>query len=51
MSALYLGTGKLEQYLIEKLDQKMSTNQNMKLKILLDFMRGTRINSKDGKSS
>lgn len=51
MSALYLGTGKLEQYLVEKLDNKLSTNQNIKMNILLDYMRGTRISSKDGSSS
>ena len=26
MSALYLGTGKLEQYLVERLDNKLQTN-------------------------
>lgn len=51
MSALYLGTGKLEQYLVEKLDSKLQTNPSLKVNILLDYMRGTRVNSKDGSSS
>jgi CDP-diacylglycerol--glycerol-3-phosphate 3-phosphatidyltransferase len=51
MSALYLGTGKLEQYLVERLDNKLQTNQTLKMNILLDYMRGTRVNSKDGTSS
>jgi hypothetical protein len=51
MSALYLGTGKLEQYLVEKLDNKLQTNHKLKLNIILDYMRGTQINRKDGLSS
>ena len=50
MSALYLGTGKLEQYLVEKLHRKMESNDDMKLTLLMDYMRGTRLN-RDGKSS
>ena len=50
MSALYLGTGKLEQYLLEWLSNKIETTPNLKFNLLLDFMRGTRIN-KDGSSS
>ena len=51
MSALYLGTGKLEKYLVERLDNKLDTNQSLKMNILLDYMRGTRVNSKDNQSS
>lgn len=51
MSALYMGTGKLEQYLVERLDSKLQTNQELKLTMLMDYMRGTRNNSKDGMSS
>ena len=43
MSALYLGTGKLEQYLIERLDNKLQTNQTIKMNLLMDYMRGTRV--------
>ena len=50
MSALYLGTGKLEQYLLEKIDSQIEMNSEIKVNILLDYMRGTRIN-KDGQSS
>lgn len=51
MSTLYFGTGKLEKYLVEKLANKMETHKNMKLNILLDFMRGNRYNSKTNSSS
>ena len=51
MSALYLGTGKLEQYLVERLDNTLQTNQHIKVNILLDYMRGTRVSHKDGSSS
>lgn len=51
MSALYLGTGKLEQYLVERLDNKLQTNSHIKMNILLDYMRGTRLSYKDGSSS
>ena len=42
MSALYLGTGKLERYLVEKINNKMEMNMDIKVNILLDYMRGTR---------
>lgn len=50
MSALYLGTGKLEKYLIQKLNSKLKTEQSLKVTLLFDYMRGTRI-TKDGSSS
>ena len=50
MSALYLGTGKLEKYLVERLDNKLQTNKTLKMNILMDYMRGTRV-SRDGISS
>ena len=50
MSALYLGTGKLEKYLVNKLDKKMKSDPELKMTVLLDFMRGTRVN-KAGESS
>jgi CDP-diacylglycerol---glycerol-3-phosphate 3-phosphatidyltransferase len=43
MSALYLGTGKLEQYLLERLDNKLQTNKTLKMNLLMDYMRGTRV--------
>lgn len=50
MTALYLGTGKLEQYLVEKLQKKMLQEDQLKLTLLFDYMRGTRI-GRDGNSS
>jgi hypothetical protein len=50
MSALYLGTGKLEKYLLEKLDSQLAGNQDLKMNILMDYMRGTRLN-RDGTST
>eukprot|EP00347_Sterkiella_histriomuscorum_P003103 403365574 len=51
MSALYMGTGNLEKYLVERLDKKLETSPNLKMNILMDYMRGTRIVSKDNSSS
>lgn len=50
MTALYLGTGKLEKYLVEKLQAKLQKNDQLKLTFLQDYMRGTRI-GRDGESS
>jgi len=50
MTALYLGTGKLEKYLIEKLQSKMQKSDELKLTLLFDYMRGTRI-GRDGSST
>ena len=50
MSALYLGTGKLEQYLLAKVDRQIEAKQRMKVNMLFDYMRGMRIN-KDGAST
>jgi len=50
MSALYLGTGKLERYLVDKLNKKMQVTPDLKMTLLFDYMRGTRI-EKTGESS
>ena len=50
MSALYLGTGNLEKYLVEKLSKKLQVNPDLSITLLLDYMRGTRM-SKAGDSS
>ena len=50
MSALYIGTGKLEKYLVNKLQQKISKEPQLKVSVLLDYMRGTRV-SRSGESS
>lgn len=44
MSTLYVGTGKLEQYLVHKLQTRLRENDELKLTLLMDYMRGTRIN-------
>ena len=44
MSALYIGTGKMEQYLVESINKKIEFEDEIKVQILLDYMRGTRIN-------
>ncbi|KOC69434.1 CDP-diacylglycerol--glycerol-3-phosphate 3-phosphatidyltransferase, mitochondrial [Habropoda laboriosa] len=42
-ASLYLGTGKLESNLVNAIDQALSTsNGNVEVNILLDFMRGSR---------
>lgn len=42
-ASLYLGTGKLESNLVEAIDQALNINNgNIEVKILLDFMRGSR---------
>ena len=51
MSALYIGTGKLEKYLVNKLNKKMNNDPELKLTVLLDYMRGTRIHPKTRESS
>ena len=50
MSALYLGTGNLEKYLVEKLTKKHKENPDIRMTLLMDYMRGTRL-SKKGESS
>ena len=50
MSALYLGTGNLEKYLVEKLTKRTQQNPDLRVTFLLDYMRGTRLSSK-GESS
>ena len=42
MSALYLGTGKLELFLLDRISKKLTTASDLDCKILLDYMRGTR---------
>lgn len=43
MSALYLGTGKLEQYLVEKVSKRTKEEEDLRVTVLLDYMRGTRL--------
>ena len=50
MTALYMGTGKLEKYLVEKVQAKIRDNDEIKVTLLMDYMRGTRI-GRDGDST
>ena len=44
MSALYLGTGEREKRLVRAIKDNLTENHSeLKVKILLDFCRGTRI--------
>ena len=42
LSSLYLGTGKLENHLVNIIQENLRTNDQLKVDILLDFTRGTR---------
>lgn len=50
MSALYLGTGKLEKFLLEKLNRQIQNGDDLRVNLIFDYMRGTRFN-KDGEST
>ena len=44
MSALYLGTGEREKGLVRAIGENLAENHSeLKVKILLDFCRGTRV--------
>jgi len=43
MSALYLGTGGKENKLIEAVNENLIRNENLRVKMLLDWCRGTRL--------
>ena len=50
MSALYLGTGQLERYILETIDKKVKEKKEINVNLLFDYMRGTRVNN-DGFNS
>ena len=51
MSALYLGTGKLEKFLLSKIEHQLdSYGDQLRVNLLFDYMRGTRID-RDGEST
>lgn len=50
LSALYLGTGPKEQTLIDEIEKAMKNNENLRVNIILDPNRGTRLDQ-DGNSS
>merc|ERR1712013_75190 len=43
MAALYLGTGKMEKMLMERIGETLKKHQDLRVKILLDWCRGTRL--------
>lgn len=51
MSALYLGTGKKEQVLLETLRQSLDKNSNVQCNLLFDYTRSNRKEGIDGQSS
>jgi CDP-diacylglycerol--glycerol-3-phosphate 3-phosphatidyltransferase len=42
ISSLYLGTGKMEEFLVDQLYKALNSNPNLKLTILLDKSRSSR---------
>ena len=51
MSALYLGTGKLENFLLSKIENQLdSYGDQLRVNLIFDYMRGTRLN-RDGEST
>ncbi|KAL9647417.1 hypothetical protein ABK040_006780 [Willaertia magna] len=50
LSSLYLGIGENELNLIKEIDNSLNENKELKITILLDYLRGTRL-SQDNKSS
>ena len=51
MSALYIGTGNKEKFLIDRLGQKLKNNKDIKVNIVLDYQRSHRIDDKAGSSN
>jgi CDP-diacylglycerol--glycerol-3-phosphate 3-phosphatidyltransferase len=43
ISSLYLGTGKMEEFIVEELLRAMKRKPNIKLTMLLDYNRAMRI--------
>jgi len=50
LSSLYVGTGNLEKFLVSSLDSKIKRSKKIRINMLFDLQRGTRLNS-DGESS
>ena len=43
MAALYLGTGQMEKRLVERIGESLVRQEDLRVKILLDWCRGTRL--------
>ncbi|KAL4456970.1 hypothetical protein ABPG74_014608 [Tetrahymena malaccensis] len=50
MSTLYFGTGNLEKYLVAQIDNSIKRNKKLKVGMLMDYMRGNRVNKKQESS-
>jgi len=51
MSALYLGTDKKEKKLVEAVKESLDNNEKLRVKLLLDWCRGTRVVKNQSSSS
>ena len=51
MAALYLGTGKMEKMLMERIGETLKKQQDLRVKILLDWCRGTRLVDEESSAS
>jgi len=51
LSSLYLGTGPLEQQLVQAISRRMAEQPQIKVDVLLDYLRGTRKVGKNEESS
>lgn len=43
MSALYLGKGQLEKFLVFSLDKRLKASPSLRVSMVFDFFRGSRI--------
>ncbi|WKY10550.1 hypothetical protein Q1695_002707 [Nippostrongylus brasiliensis] len=51
LSSLYLGDGSLERKLVDAIDSNLKQNENLRVTVLLDFLRGTRGESQEKSST
>jgi len=51
LSSLYLGTGPHEEKLVETIRQRMEQQPDLRVNVLLDYLRGTRLVGAEGLSS
>jgi len=51
MAALYLGTGKMEKNLVQRIGESLDREQDLRVKILLDWCRGTRLVDSESSAS
>ncbi len=49
LSSLYLGTGNLEKYLVQQIDNKIKRSRNIRVTTLMDYNRSMRTD-RSGKS-